>query len=123
MSDLSPEERLARHRAVLQWLEYQVGQELKEIAKLEAEISEKRRRKKVAYRESRFTVEYTWSDDTPDILHRGACEKYHATGDHLQAAEAALMMRERHLVTCPSCNPGPALAHVRLPPVIPDEGA
>ncbi|MER7172828.1 hypothetical protein [Streptomyces mesophilus] len=61
MSDYTRAERLSKHRAVLQWLEYRAQQERKEIAKLETEAAEYARRQKVAHRELRFV-----SPVTPD---------------------------------------------------------
>lgn len=123
MHDQSPEERLAKHRTLEAWLTYQLQQTRQAIRKLEAEVVEGERRRAVAHRESRFTVEYTWSDEEPNVMHRGACEKNPTGGDLLDPREAALMMRDRPLTACTACNPISALRAVYLTIPLPDEGA
>ncbi|WP_199546557.1 hypothetical protein [Streptomyces sp. N35] len=125
MNDQDPEERLAKHKSVAAWLEYQLQQEIRIIAALEREVAEHERRKKVAHRELRFVVERSWTEETPDAMHRGNCRKNRSGGELIEGQEAALIMRDRsdHIIACATCNPLPALKAVYLTPHTPDEGA
>lgn len=107
------------------WLEYQLQQEIRIIADLEREAAEHERRKKVAYRELRFVVERSWSDETPDVMHRGNCRKNRSGGELIEDHEAAIIMGDRsdRTIACTICNPLPALKAVYLSPHTPDEGA
>jgi len=122
MSERTPEERLANARVVAQYLRSQLRETEQKISSLETEVAEHERRKAVAYRENRFKIEHTWSDEDPDIMHRGGCGKTPG-GDLLQAEEAALVMRDQRIVGCQTCNPLPALRSVFLTVPLPDEGA
>ncbi|MEV3857755.1 hypothetical protein AB0J38_25945 [Streptomyces sp. NPDC050095] len=125
MSDRTPEENLARARVVEEYLIYELRATRRKITELEDAVVEAERRRKVAYRENRFAVERTWSDEDPDVMHRGGCRKHPTRSDDdlMQAPEAALMMRDRHMTGCETCNPLPALRSVYLTPPIGDDGA
>lgn len=122
MRDQSPEERLAKHKAVEAWLEYQLQQTRQAIAELEKKAAQWQRMQEVAYRENRFTIEPAHVEDGPDILHRGGCRKQPDPVDFYLPEELAWEAGQRQLTPCDACNPMPALRG-RMPRVQSDEGA
>ncbi|MFE1949988.1 DUF6233 domain-containing protein [Streptomyces sp. NPDC059524] len=120
MNDQSPEERLAKHRAVEAWLEYQLRETRRTIAELEKEAVEGERRRAVAYRERRYTLEQGDSEEQIGILHRGACEQYKGE-DFFEAPQAAVLLRDRRAVPCDTCRPALGLRGTWIPSVDNDD--
>lgn len=123
MHDLNPEERLAKHRAVEAWLEYQLQQTRQTIAELEKQAANWERMQEVAYRENRFTIEPTRTDEGLDRLHRGGCHKQPAPRDFYLPAELASVLGQRRVDACETCNPLPGLRGRWMPRIESDEGA
>lgn len=119
----SPEVRLQRARAVELYLNHQLGQTREAIRRLEAEVTEQERRRDVAYRESRFTIEQAASDDEHDTLHRGSCPQHPNPLDYITAQMAASTMRRRPIQPCLVCNPMSGLRGTWVPSADPYEGA
>ncbi|WP_306317182.1 MULTISPECIES: hypothetical protein [unclassified Streptomyces] len=125
MHDLNPEARLAKHRAVEAWLEYQLAQTRKAIAELEKKAADWERMKEASYRERRFTIEPARTEDGPDILHRGGCQKNPGAVDYYLPEELAWEVGadQRQLAPCETCNPMPGLRGHRMRRIESDEGA
>ncbi|MEU6217198.1 DUF6233 domain-containing protein [Streptomyces sp. NPDC047022] len=121
MSESSLPERIAKHRAVAAWLEFQLGQERATIRRLEKEAVELERGKTVAWRERRFTVQEPRHDAEPYVIHRGGCTKSPAARDYVQAPEVVIMMRGKSVEGCRTCNPMPGLRGTWTPRLDPDE--
>lgn len=109
MNEQDPRERLAKHRAVAAWLEYQLGQERQTIAKLEREVAEQERRREVAYRESRFTIEQARTEEEPVRLHRGGCRLNPGAVDFYTGEELVGVLEGVQVEACETCNPFPGL--------------
>jgi hypothetical protein len=123
MHDLNPEERLAKHRAVAAWLEYQLTQTRKTIAELEKKAASWERMKEASYRERRFTIEPARTDEEPDVLHRGGCQRHPGAVDYYLPEELAWEASHRQLTPCETCNPMPGLRGRHMPRIQSDEGA
>jgi hypothetical protein len=120
MRDQSPEERLAKHRTVATWLEYQLAQTRREIAKLEKQVVTAERQRTVAHRELRYTLERGDSAEQLGILHRGACEMYRGE-DFFEAPQAAVLLRDRIAVPCDTCRPLLSLRGTWIPSIDNDD--
>lgn len=123
MHDLNPEERLAKHRAVAAWLEYQLQQTRQTIAELEKQAAQWERMQEASYRERRFTIEPARTEDGPEILHRGNCRKQPPPVDFYLPEELGWEAGQRQLAPCETCNPMPGLRGHRIRQAQPDEGA
>jgi hypothetical protein len=123
MREQNPEERLAKHRAVEAWLEYQLQQTRQTIAELEKKAAQWERMKETAYRENRFTIEPSRTDDGPDMLHRGGCQRNLGAVDFYLPEELAWEASQRQLVPCETCNPMPGLRGRQMPRIQSDDGA
>lgn len=76
MTDMTPEERLARHRAVRDWLTFKLRKTEDTIRQLEHEVAERRRRWEVARIEMSWKLQPPRADDAEPMLHRGNCSLY-----------------------------------------------
>ncbi|MEU6217208.1 DUF6233 domain-containing protein [Streptomyces sp. NPDC047022] len=123
MSESSLPERIEKHRAVAAWLEFQLGQERATIRRLEKEAVEWDRRKAVAWRERRFTVQEPRHDEEQYVIHRGGCMNNPGARDYVQAPEVVIMMQGKNVEGCRTCNPMPGLRGTWTPRLAPDEGA
>lgn len=122
MHDQNPEERLAKHKAVKAWLEYQLRQTDQAIAALEKKAADWGRMQEASYRERRFTIEPARTEDGLDVLHRGGCHKQPPPVDFYLPEELSWELGQRRLDACTTCNPLPGLRG-RMPRVTSDEGA
>jgi integrase len=109
MHDLDPEERLAKHRAVAAWLEYQLQQTRQTIAELEKQAANWERMKEASYRERRFTIEPSRTEDALDCIHRGNCRKQPPPVDFYLPEELLAEVGQRRMDACSLCNPLPGL--------------
>ncbi|WP_327662730.1 MULTISPECIES: hypothetical protein [unclassified Streptomyces] len=115
MPESSLPERIEKHRAVAAWLEYQLGQERATIERLEGEAVEQERRRKVAWKESRFTVQEPLHEESPYVIHRGGCTRNPSPLDYYEAPDLVMMMRGKNASPCPTCNPMPGLRGTWIP--------
>ncbi|MDR3080461.1 MAG: hypothetical protein LBV60_05955 [Streptomyces sp.] len=120
MSDLTPEERLEKHRTVAAYLEYQLRQTRREIAKLEKQVVKAERQRAVAHREQRYTLERGDTAEQLGILHRGACEAFRGD-DFFEAPQAAVLLRDRIAVPCDTCRPLLSLRGTWIPSIDNDD--
>ncbi|MGW3498623.1 DUF6233 domain-containing protein [Streptomyces sp. NPDC001020] len=102
-SDLSPAERLAKHRAVEQWLVWQLRQTRREIGKIEQQM-----------RAPGYVVEKTLRKGHPlgATVHVAGCTMAQRETRRLSAddARAALTKDRRFFSACQFCAPARALA-------------
>ena len=111
MSDLTPAERLAKLRALEEWLAWQLADTRRKIRQVEADEEQARRRAARAWAEARFKLEPVRGEERRSVLHRGGCGMW--KGDHgfLDRQEALLALEDESMAVeeCQVCNPGPAL--------------
>ncbi|MGW7087486.1 DUF6233 domain-containing protein [Streptomyces sp. NPDC054871] len=107
MSDLSAEERLAKNRAVLEWMEWQVSQQRAKVRTLEAEIERDRKQRERARIEMSWKIQPKRAEDGHPILHRGGCALYKNEMGYLDRTEAiiALTDDELKIECCEICRP------------------
>ncbi|MEV3855491.1 DUF6233 domain-containing protein [Streptomyces sp. NPDC050095] len=124
MAEKTPQKRLAAALVVETYLRWQLKETRDSIDRLEKEIVDWERKREIAYRESRFTIEETHSDEEPDRIHRGGCQHNRGASDFLEGPEAALQYDERGLTACEICNPLPGLrsAVLNWTPPLPEDG-
>ncbi|MFB7645727.1 DUF6233 domain-containing protein [Streptomyces sp. NPDC056084] len=96
------------HRAVRDWLRWQLGREERTIGALERQEAEEQRRREVARRESRWVMQAPRAAEGHPILHRGGCSlgRGGGTGNLLERADV-VSAAERHpdLEMCDVCAP------------------
>jgi hypothetical protein len=109
MNDLSPGERLAKLRALEEWLDYQLRTTRAKIRTLEAERDRERKAAARAWAEQQFKVEP--ARDRRTVLHRGGCGIWKGEHAFLSREEALLALEDDSLAVemCSVCNPEPAL--------------
>jgi hypothetical protein len=109
MSDLPPGERLAKLRALEEWLDYQLRTTRAKIRTLEADMARARVQEQRAYAEARWKLEP--ARDRRSVLHRGGCGIWKGEHGYLDRAEVLEALRDETLVVemCGVCNPGSGL--------------
>ncbi|MEV8248130.1 DUF6233 domain-containing protein [Streptomyces rochei] len=109
MSDLPPEERLAKQRTLREWLAWQLRVTDATIRTLEAEVEQAKRQAQRAHAEARWKLEPT--RDRRSVLHRGGCGIWKGEHGYLERHEVAEALADDTLVVemCGVCNPGPGL--------------
>ncbi|WP_446458611.1 DUF6233 domain-containing protein [Streptomyces rochei] len=109
MSDLPPEERLAKLRALEEWLDWQLNNTRAKIRTLEAEQDRARVQERRAWAEARWKLEPT--RDRRSVLHRGGCGIWPGEHGYLERHEVAEALADDTLVVemCGVCNPEPGL--------------
>ncbi|MFG3282040.1 DUF6233 domain-containing protein [Streptomyces sp. NPDC048111] len=107
------------HRAVRDWLEWQLRQEEQTIHALERREAEEQRRREVARRERRWVLQAARAAEGHPILHRGGCAlgARGGTGELLERDDV-VVMAERHpdLEMCAVCAPWGSLGLSRPGP-------
>lgn len=116
MTDLPASERLAKHRAVAAWLEYQWRQEMRIVADLEQQVAEQERRRAKARAGLNFKIEPERAGHGAR-LHRGDCATYPDEHGLIDAGDAVIALRDpgTPIAPCQVCNPVAALRNVRVP--------
>lgn len=111
MSDLPPAERLAKLRALEEWLAWQLGDTRRKIRQLEADMDRDRKAAARAWAEARWKLEPTRGEDRRSVLHRGGCGIWKGEHGFLSRREALLALEDETLSVelCSVCNPGPSL--------------
>ncbi|MEU7032757.1 DUF6233 domain-containing protein [Streptomyces sp. NPDC046237] len=105
MSPLSLSERIDKKRTLLEWLHWQVGQTQREIAQLEAEEKEQKRREAVAHAEMRWKILPSRAAEGQPMLHRGNCRIDDRQTGLLNAEELIAALREfPDVEMCDICN-------------------
>jgi hypothetical protein len=109
MSDLSTGERLAKLRALEEWLDWQLNSTRQKIRTLEAQEERERRQAARAWAEARWKVEPARGRRT--VLHRGGCGIWKGELGFLSREEALLVLEDDSLNVemCGVCNPGNGL--------------
>lgn len=107
MSDLPAEERLAKNRAVLEWMEWQVSQQRAKVRTLEAEVEQEARRRERARIEMSWKIQPKRAEDGRPILHRGGCALFQNQMGYLDRTEAIIALTDDELKTecCEICRP------------------
>ncbi|MEU7039287.1 DUF6233 domain-containing protein [Streptomyces sp. NPDC046237] len=117
MIGLSISERLAKHRAVREYLRWQIDVTERTIRQLEAEEKEEKRRREVAHAEMRWKVLPARAAEGQPMLHRGGC--------HIDPRQTGLLSREEAFTTlrqvpnlefCDICQPWGSLEIAKPPP-------
>lgn len=109
MSDLPPVDRLAKLRALEEWLDWQLNSTRAKIRTVEAEVERDKRAAARAHAEQRWKLEP--ARDRRTVLHRGGCGIWKGQHGLLERHEALLALEDETLVVemCGVCNPGPGL--------------
>lgn len=105
MSDLPPEERLAKQRILREWLAWQLRTTDATIRTLEAEVEQAKRQAQRAWAEARWKLEP--ARDRRTVLHRGGCGIWKGETGFLERQEVLLLLQDESLVVeiCGVCNP------------------
>lgn len=104
MNDLTPEQRLEKHRAVRDWLGWQYRQAQKTVNDLERQITADRHRAEKARRERSWKVQPERAG-RPAMLHRGGCSLFKTELGYLNREEAVIALEEEGLEACEVCRP------------------
>lgn len=105
MSDLPPAERLAKLRALEEWLDWQLGNTRARIRTLEAEMDRERKQAQRAWAEARWKLEP--ARDRRSVLHRGGCGIWKGEHGYLERHEVLEALADETLVVemCGVCRP------------------
>ncbi|MFF1709334.1 DUF6233 domain-containing protein [Streptomyces sp. NPDC058268] len=107
MSDLPADERLAKNKAVLEWMEWQVSQQRAKVRTLEAEVEQEARRRERARIEMSWKLQPRRAEGGRPLLHRGGCNLFTHEMGYLDRTEAiiALTDDELNVECCQVCKP------------------
>ncbi|GAA2955499.1 MULTISPECIES: DUF6233 domain-containing protein [Streptomyces] len=112
MSELDDRSReptpLEKNRALLEWLEYQVGQVNNRIRELEVAEDQERRRREAAHAALRWKIQPQRTTATA-LLHRGDCTLYPMDGGHISREDAMIALAEPDIEPCEICRPDTGL--------------
>ena len=105
MNDLPPEERLAKLRALEEWLDWQLNATRQKIRTLEAKIEQERKAAARAWAEQRWKLEP--ARDRRTVLHRGGCGIWKGEHGYLDRQQVLLALEDETLNVemCGVCNP------------------
>ena len=107
MNDMPPTERLAKLRALEEWLAWQLNDTRRKIRAVEAEAERDRRRRERAFAEQRWKLEPSRNGDRRVILHRGGCSLWKKERGFLERGEVLLALEDEllELEMCGVCRP------------------
>ena len=105
MNDMPPEERLAKLKALEEWLDYQLRSTRAKIRTVEAEAERTRKAAARAWAEQRWKLEPARNRRT--VLHRGGCGIWKGETGFVTHEEALLALEDESLAVemCTVCNP------------------
>lgn len=108
-----PGERLAKLKALEEWLDYQLRSTRAKIRTLEAEVERDRKAAARAWQEQRWKLEP--ARDRRSVLHRGGCGIWKGEHGYLERQEVLLALEDDSLSVemCSVCNPDPGLREPR----------
>ena len=106
---MPPAERLAKLRALEEWLDWQLNTTRAKIRTTEAEVEREKRAAARAYAEMRWKLEP--ARDRRTVLHRGGCGIWKGEAGYLERGEVLLALQDDTLTVemCGVCNPEPGL--------------
>ncbi|GGS96552.1 DUF6233 domain-containing protein [Streptomyces violaceus] len=109
MNDMSPEERLAKLKALEEWLDWQLNATRARRRTVEAEVERNRKAAQRAWQEQRWKLEP--ARDRRTVLHRGGCGIWKGETGFLERQEVLLALEDDSLKVemCGVCNPEPGL--------------
>ncbi|MFD0555363.1 DUF6233 domain-containing protein [Streptomyces rectiviolaceus] len=107
MSDLPLEQRLAKNRAVLEWLEWQVSQQRLKVRELEVQVEQDRKRRERARIEMSWKIQPKRADEGRPILHRGGCNLFQNEMGYLSRMDAVIALTDDEVKAecCAVCRP------------------
>ncbi len=105
MNDMPAVERLAKLRALEEWLDWQLNSTRQKIRTVEAEVERGKRQAQRAWAEARWKLEP--ARDRRTVLHRGGCGIWKGQTGFLERSEVLLALEDDSLVVemCGVCNP------------------
>ncbi|GGT86039.1 hypothetical protein GCM10010256_52760 [Streptomyces coeruleorubidus] len=105
MNDMPPEERLAKVRALEEWLDWQLNATRAKRRTLEAQVERERKAAQRAWQEQRWKLEPARNRRT--VLHRGGCGIWKGETGFVTREEALLALEDDSLTVemCSVCNP------------------
>lgn len=111
MSDLPSGERLAKLRALEEWLAWQLADTRRKIRQVEADADRDRKQAERAWREARWKLEPVRGEHRRSVLHRGGCGIWKGEHGFLDRQETLLALGDESLAVemCGVCNPEPGL--------------
>lgn len=111
MSDLPVGERLAKLRALEEWLAWQLADTRRKIRQVEADLERDRKAAARAWQEARWKLEPVRGEGRRSVLHRGGCGIWKGEHGFLDRQEALLALGDESLAVemCGVCNPEPGL--------------
>lgn len=105
MPDLPPAERLAKLRALEEWLDWQLNSTRAKIRIVVAEVEREKRTAARAWAEQRWKLEPARNKRT--VLHRGGCGIWKGEQGYLERHEVMLALEDDTFTVemCQVCNP------------------
>ena len=105
VNDLSSAERLAKLKALEEWLAWQLANTRGKIRAVEAEVEQQKRAAARAWAEARWKLEP--ARDRRTVLHRGGCGIWKGETGFLERGEVLLLLEDDslHVEMCGVCNP------------------
>lgn len=105
MNDMPPDERLAKLRALEEWLDYQLRSTRARIRTVEAQVEQERKAAARAWAEARWKLEP--ARDGRTVLHRGGCGIWKGETGFLERREVLLALEDDALTVemCGVCHP------------------
>jgi hypothetical protein len=105
MNDMPAAERLAKLRALEEWLDWQLNSTRAKIRTLEAQEERERKQAARAWAEARWKLEP--ARDRRTVLHRGGCGIWKGESGFLERQEVLLALDDDslHVEMCGVCNP------------------
>ncbi|CAM5605115.1 DUF6233 domain-containing protein [Streptomyces coeruleorubidus] len=102
---MPPEERLAKVRALEEWLDWQLNATRAKRRTLEAQVERERKAAQRAWQEQRWKLEPARNRRT--VLHRGGCGIWKGETGFVTREEALLALEDDSLTVemCSVCNP------------------
>ena len=109
MPDLPPAERLAKLRALEEWLDWQLNTTRAKIRTVEAQMEQEKKAAARAFAEQRWKLEP--ARDRRTVLHRGGCGIWKKEHGYLEREEVLLALEDESMSVemCAVCNPEPGL--------------
>jgi hypothetical protein len=109
MNDLPPGERLAKLKALEEWLDWQLNSTRSKIRTVEAQVEREKRAAERAYAEQRWKLEPARNKRA--VLHRGGCGIWKKEHGYLERREVLLALEDDTITVemCGVCNPEPGL--------------
>ena len=106
VNDLPPDDRLAKLRALEEWLAWQLNSTRQKIRTVEAQVEQERHARQRAYAEQHWKLEPR-RGTRETVLHRGGCGQWKRQMGYLSREEVMLALEDDEIKVemCQVCRP------------------